>query len=291
MAKQENKPQFLPGDGFMLHAKSRTVDLMKGAQNGWMTHPGEYDPNENYVREDIIPVLLNAPRGFNDLPSPELWIGALKVLIEEASKSIEGLNSTLTPEYGEVQFGGGGEIQHSITNMTRTPSEPTHVWDEKRGRFVQNFLEGWGTMLLMDPETKKPGVITLPGNENKDLDLSPSYRSATVIYIEPSADMKTVVNCWLCLNMMPKSFGDNTGKRDLNSAKELLEHSIAFTCISDNSRGSFDIAQKILDDLRLTGINPNNRKALLDGVSADVAAVKAGVLDRIAESANTTYQD
>lgn len=286
----KNNATFLPADGYLKAKSARAVDMALGAQNGWMVSLENLDANEAYVKQDLISVLYEAPRGFQDLPNPDQWVRALKTLVEDTARRIEGLNSTLTAEFSETPFGGAGEVQHSVINMTRAPSTPTFTWDEKRGKPIQTFLEQWGLMLMMDPETKKAGVISLPGNEKKELDLSPSYRAATVLFIEPTADMRGVQNAWLCVNMMPKTFGENTGVRDLTAAKEAVEHSIEFTATTDCSRGTFEIAKKVLDSMKLTSITPQNRKEYLQGISADVDKVKVGILDRIEENSAKVYE-
>ena len=274
-----------PGSGYSPTAQHQIVDLRTGGENGFMTNPKAYVSGANYVRRNLIAVLLQSPAGFNDLPNPEYWHGTLKALIELHSQTIEGLASTVTVEYGETPVGGAGEMQEDMINVTRQRSVPVHGYPEKYGFAVGGFHLGWINYLIGDPETKIPWVSHLTGVQPADF--LPDYDSATVLYFEPDPTHRKVMKAWLCSNMKPKSSGAIEGRREIAASMEILQHSIEYTARTEIGVGVNKVAQDILDKLQLSGSNPNNRPAFINAVSADVSAVDTGYQEEIAEAAKS----
>jgi len=268
-----------PGNG-----NSTQVDLALSGQNGYMTDIHSFVGNAGYVKRNLIPILLEAPRGFKDLPSPEVWVATLKNLVELHAQTIEGLNSTLTVEFAENAVGGAGEMQEDIANVTRARSVPVFTWPEKYGKSIQHFLTGWIQNLMGDPETKVPRIVSLGGEGPTDL--LPDYTGMTMLFIEPDPTQTQVIHAWLCTNMMPKTGGENLGKRDLTVAGESLIHSVEFTAITQIGAGVDQVAQKFLDGMNLVGVNPNNRPAFVEALTADVASVETGYAEKVASAAS-----
>ena len=133
--------------------------------------------------------------------------------------------------------------------------------------------------LLMDPETKVPRVVNLA--ENVPADLLPDYVSMTMIFIEPDPTHTRVNNAWLVTNMMPKTGGENIGRRDLTAPGESVLHSIEFTGLTQVGTTVDAVAQSILDTMSLSGVNPNNRAAFVDKITADLDAVDNGFAELV----------
>ena len=66
-----------------------------------------------------------------------------------------------------------------------------------------------------------------------------------------------------------------TGKFNKTEAREILKHNIAFTALTQHTLGTNVLAQRVLDDIVMKNANPRLRAAFIDGMSANVAAVKA----------------
>lgn len=245
------------------------VDLKYGGQMGFQPDYSSFLSNAAYVKRNLIPFLVQAPRGFMALDPTGKMVETLKALIELHPKSIEGLNSTLRVEWSETPFGGAGEMQQDVTNVTRERSSPAFTWTEKYGKPINRFMDFWITGLLMDPNTKYPGVV-MNNVSQKPTDLLPDYISATVLFVEPDPTHTKVVEAWLCTNMMPDTGGDNTGRRDLTASGETADYSITFSAITQVGHGVRNFGQQLLDKLRMTNVNPNYRPAFMDQISADV---------------------
>lgn len=80
---------------------------------------------------------------------------------------------------------------------------------------------------------------------------TPEMYSFTVLFIEPDMTHRDVVDAWLCTNMFFKSTGERTGKRDVFSAGEMLEHSIECASITLNNESVLVMAKNILDGLTI----------------------------------------
>lgn len=271
----------LASRGYSVGRNAPMLNLGVGGQFGWQTDYPAFISNTAYVRRNLIAKLIEAPRGFQDLPEPQLWHAALKTLVEVEPRSIEGLQMGLTVDTASSPFGGAGENQEDPTNVTRQASNPSFSYLERYGRPINHFLNQWITELIMDPITKFPNVVT---RGRRPQDLLPDYYSMTVLFFEPDPTHTKVDKAWLCTNMYPKSDGPVEGRRDLTSAGSTNEISIEFTAISQVGIGVNQFAQRILDEMNLTGNNPNIRPAFVDKISADVKAAANGYAEKIAQA-------
>lgn len=269
------------------YAEGPMVDPRQGPQNGFQIDVGAYVSNANYVKRNLIVLVLEVPAGFADIDPTGTMAGTFKVACEQHAQSWEGLNQTLTAEFNETPIGGAGEQQQDLTNMTRARSEPAITLPEKYGKPFSYMFRLWMNGIMMDPISKFPDVVT---TDNKPNDLLPDYMAASVIFIEPDPTHTYPVEAWLVTNMMPQSSGDITGRRDLTQAHEVPQLSVTFTGIQQVGAGVMQFAQQLLDQINLTGANPNARPAFLNAVDADVAAQQVGYADAIIAAAQTGVQ-
>ncbi len=262
--------------------KSTMTDLSYGGMNGYAPNLAEFVSNQNYVRKQLVCLLIEAPRGFQLLPEPQYWVSALKTLVELHPLSIDGFQSGLEVAVSETAVSGGGEMQQDPINVTRARSTPSFNFVDKYGRPIQNFLHEWIVNLIGDPDSKVPAIATIGGQRPTDL-LADMY-SATMLFYEPDPSHTKVHKAWLTANMFPKGTGEVVGKRDLTTDAETSQFTIDFTGISQTGPGVLAFAQKILDNTNMQYANPNLRPAFVQNIAADVSAItgrgyKAGVED------------
>lgn len=253
------------------YGNSKMLDPRLGNQNGWTTDISSYISNSAYVRRNLICVLLEAPRGFQDLEKPDYWVGTLKALFELHAKNITGLRATLTVEHIENAVGGAGEVQHDISNVTRERSEPVFTWVEKYGLPITTFLNGWVLNLIMDPSTKYPLVVTR--GTATVTDLLPDYTGASALFFEPDPTGVFVMpnKAWLCVNMRPNgAVAPIEGERDLTVAGAGVDIPVTFTAFTQVGSGVEAFAQSILNSISLEGANPNLRKAGIQAMDSNV---------------------
>lgn len=251
------------------------VDIRYGGQHGYSPVLTEWINNQAYVAKPMICLLIEAPRGFQYLPDPAFWVGALKALFERCHKSISGMQRGLKVEVSDTNpVSGGGEVMQDFTNVTRERSAPQFVWVEKYGRPIQTFLEEWITNLLADPDTKVANICTIPGVKPTDM-LADMY-SATALFFEPDPTHTKVLKAWLSTNMYPQGTDEISAKRELSSAMETRDVTVEFTALSQSSLGVRMFAQQLLNSINITNANPNLAPAFVEELDADVLATNTG---------------
>jgi len=207
-------------------------------------------------------------------------------MLEVHTTTIAGLQSNLTVDFGEHVVGGAGEMQEEVINVTRARSTPTHTMTEKIGIPFYRLLNYWILYGMMDPETKHPLIASVPGLAIQPEDMLADMFTATALYYEPDITNTKVTKSWICTNMMPKTDGEFTGKRDKASALTIDEKSIEFTAITQSNIGTNIFAQSIVDSIDFKNANPYLRKAFVDTISPDVTAALAGYNESVAEVNN-----
>lgn len=260
------------------------VNLAHGAQMGPSVDFRNFVSNAAYVRRHVIPFLIEAPRGFQDLSRPDLYVSALKTLIELHAQSIDGLAGGITVVATETAVGGAGEMQQDPTNVTRARSEPSFVWKEKYGSPIQKFLETWVCDLIMDPNTKMPRVIAAG---RRPYDLLPDYYGCTVLFVEPDPTGTRVIRSWLSTNMYPMDGIEVVGRRDITQDMSEQEYTVRFSAMTQMGEGVDNFAQRKLNELIMSGLNANTQQAFVNQVDADVSASRVGwssFLDQLSAS-------
>lgn len=259
-----------------------TVDLRMGGQNGFIPDFRSYLSNSAYVQRNVIPFLLEYPRGFDHMPNTAVWIGTLKALVETQAQSIEGLNGTVSVEYVSNAIGASGEQQEDFSQVTRARSTPSFTWVEKQGRPIHTFFNGWIFYLIAHPDTQTPMIGSLEMNKGKYFDFLPDFNSMSVLFVEPDPFQRRVIEAWLCVNMMPKGSGELNGKRDIASAMSDRKVTVEFTAMTMMSMGVNQFAQAMLNQLNYIGLNPHNRRSAIETVRVDIAKAsidKSGLFD------------
>lgn len=249
------------------------LDLSFGGQQGWSPQLTQWVSNQAYVRKNLIPILLEAPRIFSKFPNPEKWVMSLKALMELHVRTIEGFNAGLTVETDEHPVGGAGEYQQEVTDVKRARTEPSFTFVEKYGRPIQTMLDYWIRYGLMDPDTKFALASTLT---DRPEDMLADWYSMTMLFIEPDPSHNKVIQAWLTTNMFPKTNGDIVGRRDLTSANEIVNLTIDFTGLSQYGIGVNMFAQQILDQINITHADPFMRPSFAEEISPDVQAASEG---------------
>lgn len=274
-------------------ATAPMLDVTYGGQFGWAPDLTQWVSNQAYIRRPLVCILLEAPRFFQLMPNPSVWVQTLKSLFELTPTVIEGMNATIEVEWADHPVGGAGEIQQEVTDVKRTRSEPAFTWIEKYGRPIQNFLQQWITYGMMDPETKYAMIGTLSKASGVTLpsDLLADWFTASALFYEPDPTHTKVVKSWVTTNMMPKGTGEIIAKRDLNTASELTTLNVTFSALSQFNLGTNAFAQKILDNINIQNANPYLQPSFIQNLDANVTAATAeGYREGIAAEANNALK-
>lgn len=244
------------------------VDLKYGGQMGYAPQYAEWVNNAAGVRKNLIPLLLDYPRGFDYLPEKMEWIKTLRQLVEVHSLSITGVNATLTVATTGNPVGGDSQQQLDPTNVTMEPTNISMRWNDKYGFPISKFWSQYIRLLIMDPQTKVAGVSTL--GANKPGDMLPDMRSFSMALIEPDPQHNKVVRSWVVTNLFPQGSGEIIGSRDLTADGEVPSIDISFGGIAQFGFGVDVFCQQLLDGIDITGANPLNRESFITQIDADI---------------------
>ena len=308
-----------------------SANLLQGGQWSHLPMIGDNDhkhawmADQAYIRRDIIPVVLQAPKGFEYLPNGEFYVKACVALFEKHARTIEGLDSSLTVNVGEHELGLEGAKYQEPVNVTVAESNVSISLTEKYGQAVKNFLDVWVRYLIMDPQTKSPLIsqylrakkanssqsqdgagteTNTDGKGNKPtlangmvLDnnvWSTENYTMTVLFIEPDILNNRVVNAWLVSNMFPKSVPNIIGKKDKKADKEVEELTIEFGGFALHSRNQHvrKMAQDMLDSLALYQLTNDNiipQANAIDSVLKENGTADQLFYDETASVASTAY--
>lgn len=259
----------MAGQAFSRGRLTPQLDLQYGGQHGYTPNHGEWVSTTHYVRRNLVCLLLEAPKGFQDMPDPDFMVSALKSMVEVQALSWEGFNMGLEVEWAETAVSGGNEMFQDIVNVTRTRTVPKCKLKEMYGRPIQNFLDMWIRYLMMDPDTKAPMLSTIAGLKPND-QLADTY-ACTMLFYEPDPTYTKIAKSWLVCNMMPKGTGAIEGKRDLTAPGEPLEIDLEWSGLAMSGLGIDAFAQQIMDQMILANANPFLRNSYMEGITADVA--------------------
>jgi hypothetical protein len=264
------------------------VDVALGGQYGYQPNFAAFPSNTGYTPRNLIPILVEAPRGFQKLPNSQKWVNVLKALMENQSKNITGLRTGINVEASERPVGGAGHMQSDPTNVTEEMSQPTHVWDERYGRPIHSFWQSYIRNLIMEPITKQPAIMTL--DDAPEDQLADMY-SFTMLYIEPDPLRRHVVEAWLVNNMFPTTSGVLESQMDPTTGAEVPELSIEFRGMPVVNQGTRRFAQSLLDQLNYTNAGPMQRPAFVNQVDADIRASETGYVEDLNANAQNGLGD
>lgn len=231
--------------------------------------------NTPYVQRNVIPFLIEAPRFFQFIPDADVLVRCLKAFIENHTRTINGLNQQINVDNAEALYGGSGERIQIATNVTRQVSNPSFGGWELQGRAISRFIKFWITYGIGDENTKIPLVVSDGQVAAEDYDAT--FYGATVLFVEPDPTFTDVVSAWLCTNMYPTATPPWEGRKDASQLGQNLEYDIEFTAMTDVSIGTQLYARQLLRSLTVKGLNPNDRRLWLSGISADVQAAANGL--------------
>ncbi|CAH0448000.1 virion structural protein [Vibrio phage vB_VpaM_sm033] len=270
---------------------TRVMDISVGSQLGAMSDPVNWTSAAFYMRPQVMPILMQAPKGFKFLPDGEGMRRRLKALIEEKAKSITGLNSTLTAEYEEIAVSKSGEVHQTLTKMNRERSNPNFVWNEYRGMPIYKDLSRWMIDLLESPMTGHPGCLKYDSYAQAGYpELLDHYTSMIVLFIQANHNLTGVDYAYLCANMKPVSLA-NESALEFATARTPVEHAVDFTAItlvSDEVEAVADLAKAYLDSLNKKGYAPSALLPFADKISSELLSDTAagigykGGVDRVA---------
>lgn len=278
-----NNP-FIGNKAYGLGQAENTIDLAQAGSHQFAPNLANLAANTPYVRRNVIPFLIEAPKFFQYTTNPELYVRCLKALIENHTRTIDGLNQQLTVDTAEAPVGGSGERIQTATNVTRAISTPSHGCWELQGRAISKFIKWWIQYGIGDENTKVPLIVSDGQVRAEQYDAT--FYGATILYVEPDPTFTDVVSAWLSTNMFPTATPPWEGSKDASQLGQNLDINVEFTATTDVSVGTLMFARNILQSLNLSGMNPNENPLWLESVAADVAKAENGLDGQLKQGAS-----
>lgn len=273
-----------PETGYGAGGARNTINIAQAGTNVFQPDLANIASNTPYVGRNAVPFLLEAPRFFRYANNSNWLTRALKALIENHSRTIDGLQRTLTVDTAEAPWGGAGEVIQAATNVTRSRSNPNIGAWELQGRAIQRFIEWWITYGIADPNTKVPRIVSEGVVPVEKYDQS--FAGMTVLFVEPDPTFQDVTCAYLCTNMFPLSTGPWESRKDASQIGQNLDLNIEFSAITDVSEGVQSFARQMFRRLNIRGMNPNDNRTWFEGISADVQAAQNGIREQLNASAS-----
>lgn len=259
------------------------ADIRRGGQFGWQPDMQGIINSTPYTSNNIICKVLASPRGFNDLPNPEVWHGAFKAMFETQALTIEGLNKKLNPSWTDTPMGGSGEIMEVPVGMTRERSVPSFSFNDKTGLPMTELIEQYHRLFIQDENTKHPGIALI----NNDVpDGLIDYYTWTMIFIEPNRYWTHAVKTWLITAMGIKDSPEQTGKRDLNGEHELADFTLEMSGVGQVGPSVDAVGTAIIRSMQSSLSDPSRTPAFMQGPTADIADREDVGFQEMMEKAN-----
>lgn len=268
-----------PETGYGAGGARNTVNLAQAGTNVYRPDLANLATNTPYVARNLVPFLLDAPRFFKYASNTNWLVACLKAFVETHTRTIDGLQRTLTVDNAEAPWGGSGEVIQTATNVTRARSNPNFGCWELQNRAIQRFLQWWINYGIADENTKVPRIVSdgIVPVEKYDA----TFYGMTVLFVEPDPTFQDCVNAYLCTNMFPLSTGPWENRKDASQIGQNLDLNIEFSALTDVSEGVQEYARQMFRKLNIRGMNPNNQKLDWGGLSADVLRARNGIKDQI----------
>lgn len=182
-----------------------------GGMWGWAGNIFEYVSAQPHIQQQSFCVVLSTPSFFSKLPGGNALHSLCKAFFENRTQSFEGLTEQTEVNFGEIRW-AGGHVLSVPAGSTRTLGVPNHTVIDAEGEPFTKLIKTWVHWGLMDPQILNAKLVTLqdPG------DMLIDDVSASVIYFEPTRNLRDIAHAQLAVAVMPK----NTVRIELRRNKE-----------------------------------------------------------------------
>ncbi len=258
------------------------LDLQYGGLNGILPNIakveggvvyGSWISNTPDTTGMVHAVLLDYPKFFDYAGSDasKSLRSKLANFISAHSETIEGVNDTFNWEYDDSsKVGRTGESIHVVTNATLTPTEVTISATEKLGLPIRDLLTFIGRYGIMDPYTGSNLAHLLPNYVAGAWTLDKQSFSILVYELDPTGTI--VKNAQIVSNMMPRTSGEFTMKKDINAGKEVRKYSIGFTGFGIRGLEVIQVAQTYVNEITKSTKDALLTKSLYQGPVDNLAS-------------------
>lgn len=245
------------------NGQNTVIDLTKGGMEGIIPTIGTENQDGSlgdgwvsshpYISQDLIPIILKVPGGYDFMPEPERWKKTWAALFTEHAISIQGLNNGINIEVDETEIAGTGQFQEATRDVKYIRATLSTEHKEKDLKSIKKFLINTVRYLDKDPIAKRPLASDFISDLNEvGGSWTPDLKTGSILFVEPDVTRKMAVNVFYGTNIGIKGNIDNIGKKQLAAGGESDTFTIEWTIISITTSKVWDLANKLLPEFLST---------------------------------------
>lgn len=275
------------GAGAGAYTRTTMANPLVGGYFGFSANMANYVANAGFRLQQLQCAVLWVPGAIQNLDNPELWVGHIKAVMEQHTRTIEGFQRALQVDHFTQPAGGAGAEQFDPGNVTQQQPTPSHGIGEKYGFPNGTLFEWWIRLFIMDPDIKRPLIMFYP---NPPADLLPDMTSMICLYWDTDPTGFEIINAYLGVGMQPKSSGTRESRMDRSQAVASdLVHNIEFTGTFIMNEAVNQLAAEINAQRMTVGAIPYMQELPdeLTTINTDVQAVKTGVANQVEDLVNS----
>ena len=248
-------------------SKRPVINGEPGGNWGWASNIFDYVSMQPHVQQQSWCIVLATPALFSRLPAGNALHSLCKSFFENRTQKFEGLSDRTEINYGEMKWTG-----HTLsvpTGATRTLGQITHTAYEIEGESFTKMFKIWQQWALMDSEIVNAKAVLLddPG------DLLLDEIGASMIYFEPTKNMRDIAHAQLAVGVMPRTSVPIEMRRDKDDEGQIRIIQMEFTgLIEADTYAVKQLARRML--------------SLLPMYNPDAIALPAAFQDRTATLVN-----
>jgi hypothetical protein len=259
-------------------ARAPTYNLSDDGPNGLISNPSKWNSFGNYIPNNLLAFLLKAPTGFQYMDDPIYAVRALKTLIETMPISIGGIDVSVNLETDGPLIGNDGQKFESATKSTREISEPNFTWVERKNLTITKYWTSFITDLISDPDTQLPAIISSAKfRAAQSPTILPDFNTFVTLFVEPDNTLTRVVSAALSANMMPKNGGPIKLSKELGGIGAIVDVPIPFTAYTKYNAAVMNLAQQMLNSLKIENMRPMDLLPAVSGVDVKVSDINSGL--------------
>lgn len=244
--------------------KSRLPDLRFGGQFGYAANLSELVSTTPYIAKDIIVNITRYPGMYDLMPDGDLRKETLKQLVEVHTESITGFDRTITLGTSDVVISASGAKIRPVNESRINHSDLTLNYAmDFQGEPIKAFWSEFIRIGIWDPYLQRPAISTLELEEDLPGDWTLDMYTWDMVCYEPDVHFKYAHKAWEIWGCHPLTGGDDKGAKDPLNAKSVDKMAFPITGIDISNNGTKQIAQAIMDKVKIVGANPYNLKSPL----------------------------
>ncbi len=261
-----NNP-FLPRTPLLPTTQSGAGNIITGAQLGFGNNLPNIDAATPLVLRPLVPIITHVPTMFTLVDGLQ---DILKSLIENHTRSIDGVDLQYTMDSGTTPAGQDGQELNVPTNAKRAQVNPQMMLPEINGNLVWNLFRLWMRM-MKDPDTQASSLAGIvPSNQILPPHVLSMY-TMDMLFIQYDTTLRpeNIVDGYFITSMWPNDIGTAGFKKTIGTS-DVVERTVAFHGVLQHNDNTRAVAQSVAQMLQLHTIDYNYATPIAQGVDSNL---------------------